>query len=135
MEEPTLHPIFQSLARDAFQHPPPQESQSKPKPKPSGPRHVFSVSRQRSRQDPIWSSAVPWSERVCRLALPDAFESDRTYARVPGAACLDDACCSRDAVVVGLYVDPLAERGSSAAGLYVVHGCTRCGLRWMLARE
>jgi hypothetical protein len=87
---------------------------------------MFAVSRADAKARSVWNNQVSWQERVIRQALPDQFETDRTYMRVPGAQC--PACGIPDRVVQGLYV-PNGER------LYVVHGCQACGNRTLLSKD
>jgi hypothetical protein len=147
--EPTTVPIFRSLVPaeslpKALPETPKQSAEKAPQEsRPPEPkirvwdRYRWVVTRQEASRRSVWSHETTWQERVCRLALPDRFEDDRTYARLPaglaGAACPECppaspfGSASVPQQVVGTHADPVR-------GLYVVHGCTRCGQRRLLER-
>ena len=109
----------------------PQETPTVPKQIRAQDHYAFVLDRSGARERSIWDSVTAWPERVCRLALPDQFESDRTYLRVPGMACPEPLCgAPQGSQAQGLWIGPQGQ-----GPLYVVHGCTRCGQRRLLARD
>ena len=153
-QEPSLHPLFlalQETLNDPTKVPPrapkrplgdpakapnnlkqaPQETPTVPKQIRAQDHYAFVLDRSGARERSIWDSVTAWPERVCRLALPDQFESDRTYLRVPGMACPEPLCgAPQGSQAQGLWIGPQGQ-----GPLYVVHGCTRCGQRRLLARD
>ena len=140
--EPSLHPILQAL-RETKQSPEktpeetPKETKQKtlqetPKKITIQDHYAFVLDRTVAQQRSMWNSETTWAERVCRQALPDHFETDPTYLRVPGLACPEPTCRpslgSRSPQVQGLWMGP-------GGPLYVVHGCTQCGQRRLLTRD
>ena len=122
--EPSLHPIFEALQKV------PKETKQKPPRIRIADHYAFVLDKQTALQRSIWSNQATWPERVCRQALPDHFETDPTYLRVPGAQCPEQTC-GGSSQVQGLWL-PDQGRGGP---LYVVHGCTQCGQRRLLARD
>lgn len=147
--EPQLHPIFEALSREAGAPPrprPPQWKQETPKKTPQetpririADQYAFVLDKQETLRKSIWSNQATWPERVCRQALPDHFESDKTYLRVPGVQCPEPTCgAPPGSQAQGLWLPDQEGRqdgGSGRGSLYVVHGCTRCGQRRLLARD